>query len=53
MRYDLFDFQDAAAAELFADMNSLMTNYEARKKPGSCCLAAPTGSGKTDRKSVV
>lgn len=47
MRYDLFDFQDAAAAELFADMNSLMTNYEARKKPGSCCLAAPTGSGKT------
>lgn len=47
MRYELFDFQDAAAAELFADMNSLMTNYEARKKPGSCCLAAPTGSGKT------
>ena len=47
MRYDLFDFQDTAAAELFADMNSLMANYEARKKSGSCCLAAPTGSGKT------
>lgn len=47
MRYELKEFQDKAAFELLENMTYLMDGYVKRGKLGSCCLAAPTGSGKT------
>lgn len=47
MRYELKEFQEKAARELVDNMTYLMDGYDKRGKIGSCCLAAPTGSGKT------
>lgn len=47
MKYELRDFQEAAARELLGNMQDLMASWEKRGKLGSCCLSAPTGAGKT------
>lgn len=47
MKFELKDFQEEAARKLVDDMTYLMDGYERRNKIGSCCLAAPTGAGKT------
>ena len=47
MKYELKDFQEKAARELASNMVDLMDRYDKRGRIGSCCLAAPTGSGKT------
>jgi type III restriction enzyme len=47
MRYELREFQDAAFSELIDDMDYMMDGYLNHGHPGSCCLTAPTGSGKT------
>lgn len=47
MKYELKEFQKKAADELLGNMTFLMDAYESHDKLGSCCLAAPTGSGKT------
>ena len=47
MKFELKEFQEDAARRLLDDMTDLMGSYVRRKKPASCCLAAPTGSGKT------
>lgn len=47
MRYELKEFQEEAALELAQGMTDLMDLYVKRKRPASCCLSAPTGSGKT------
>lgn len=47
MKFELKEFQEDAARQLLDDMTDLMGSYVRRKKPASCCLAAPTGSGKT------
>ena len=47
MRYELKEFQEVAFCALMDDMDFLMEGYLKHDRPGSCCLAAPTGSGKT------
>ena len=47
MKYELKEFQEDAARELLGNMSYLMEGYIKHSKLGSCCLAAPTGSGKT------
>ena len=47
MKYELKEFQEKAAIELADNMTYLMEGYSKKGKLGSCCLAAPTGSGKT------
>lgn len=48
MKYELKDFQEKAARQLTENMVDLMERYDKRHdRIGSCCLAAPTGSGKT------
>ena len=47
MRYELKEFQDAAFVRLMDDMEYMMDGYINHNHPGSCCLTAPTGSGKT------
>jgi type III restriction enzyme len=47
MKYELKEFQDVAFMRLMDDMEYLMQGYLEHGRPGSCCLAAPTGSGKT------
>jgi superfamily II DNA or RNA helicase len=47
MRYELKEFQDAAFCRLMDDMQYMMDGYIKHDHPGSCCLTAPTGSGKT------
>lgn len=47
MKYELKEFQDTAFVRLMDDMEYLMQGYLEHGRPGSCCLAAPTGSGKT------
>lgn len=47
MKYELFDFQKNAVAELLKKMQSMRRSYEADGSLSAVSLTAPTGSGKT------
>lgn len=47
MKFELKDFQVEATKALLDKMLSSCNSYYRDRNPASCCLAAPTGSGKT------
>ncbi len=47
MKFELKEFQVEATRSLLDKMISSCNSYYRDKNPASCCLAAPTGSGKT------
>lgn len=47
MRYELFDFQKNAVAELLRKMQSMRRSYEEDDSLSAVSLTAPTGAGKT------
>lgn len=47
MRYELFDFQKNAVAELLKKMQSMRRSYEEDGSLSAVSLTAPTGAGKT------
>ncbi|MGO4959164.1 DEAD/DEAH box helicase [Bifidobacterium pseudolongum] len=47
MRYELFDFQKNAVAELLRKMQSMRRSYEEDNSLSAVSLTAPTGAGKT------
>ena len=47
MKYELKEFQVDATRSLLGKMLSCCNSYYRDRNPASCCLAAPTGSGKT------
>ena len=47
MRYELFDFQKNAVAELLRKMQSMRRSYEEDDSLSAVSLTEPTGAGKT------
>ena len=47
MKYELFDFQKNAVAELMKKMRSMQRSYEEDGSLSAVSLTAPTGAGKT------
>lgn len=47
MKYELFDFQTRAVADLLKKMESMKNSYETDGSLSAVALTAPTGSGKT------